>query len=93
MVVFHVKRGDRSEFLFEASVSTSNGELIRSLCRLQNLRLRLAALAEALEGLGRYGVAKPRKSRGWTRTKRAPPPSNAASSTRQTRWATARAKA
>lgn len=64
MVVFHVKRGDRSEFLFEASVSASNDELIRSLCRLQNLRLRLAALAEALEGLGRYGVAKPPQEQG-----------------------------
>ncbi|KAK1934467.1 UPF0769 protein C21orf59 [Phytophthora citrophthora] len=64
MVVFHVKRGDRSEFLFEASVSTSNDTLIRSLCRLQNLRLRLAALSEALEGLGRYGVAKPPQEQG-----------------------------
>ncbi|OWZ05526.1 hypothetical protein PHMEG_00022374 [Phytophthora megakarya] len=58
MVVFHVKRGDRSEFLFEASVSTDNDTLIRSLCRVQNFRLRLAALADALEGLGRYGMAK-----------------------------------
>lgn len=32
--------------------------LIRSLCCVQNLRLRLAALADALEGLGRYGMAK-----------------------------------
>ncbi|KAL3664096.1 hypothetical protein V7S43_010981 [Phytophthora oleae] len=64
MVVFHVKRGDRSEFLFEASVSISNDTLIRSLCRLQNLRLRLAALSDALEGLGRYGVAKPPQEQG-----------------------------
>ncbi|POM77918.1 Hypothetical protein PHPALM_4625, partial [Phytophthora palmivora] len=64
MVVFHVKRGDRSEFLFEASVSTSNDTLVRSLCRVQNLRLRLAALSDALEGLGRYGMAKPPQEQG-----------------------------
>ncbi|RLN92978.1 hypothetical protein BBJ28_00012200 [Nothophytophthora sp. Chile5] len=64
MVVLHVKRGDRSEFLYETTVSTSNDTLVRTLCRLQNLRLRLAALADALEGLGRYGAAKPPAEQG-----------------------------
>jgi hypothetical protein len=64
MVVLHVKRGDRSEFLFQTSVATSNDELIRSVCRLQNLRLRLAALAEALEGLDAYQPDAASKQRG-----------------------------
>lgn len=64
MVLFHVKRGDRSEFLYRASVAMSNDELIRALCRVQNLRLRLAALSDALEGLGRYGPAKPPQEQG-----------------------------
>ncbi|KAI9922944.1 hypothetical protein PsorP6_001196 [Peronosclerospora sorghi] len=64
MVVFHVKRGDSSAFLYETSVSTSNDVVIRTLCRLQNLRLRLAALSDALEGLGRNGFAKPLQEQG-----------------------------
>ncbi|KAF4316329.1 hypothetical protein BBO99_00006841 [Phytophthora kernoviae] len=64
MVVFHVKRGDRSEFLFQANITTNNDDLIRTLCRIQNLRLRLAALADALDGLGRYGMAKPPQEQG-----------------------------
>lgn len=64
MVLFHVKRGDRSEFLHEAPVATLNDTLIRDLCALQNLRLRLAALADALPALAKHGVAKPATEQG-----------------------------
>ncbi|CAI5744341.1 unnamed protein product [Peronospora destructor] len=63
MVVFHVGSG-RSEFLFTASVSTCNDSLIRSLCRVHNLRLRLAALSDALEELGHSNVAKSLQEQG-----------------------------
>ncbi|CCI43854.1 hypothetical protein ABG067_001391 [Albugo candida] len=57
MVLFHVKRGDKNEFLHEASTETSNEDLIFDLCHLNNTRIRLAALADALTDLGRFGVA------------------------------------
>lgn len=58
MVLFHVKRGDKDEFLYAASCDTSNDVLVRALCRVNNARLRLVALADALAGLGQHGVAK-----------------------------------
>ncbi|TYZ57326.1 hypothetical protein PybrP1_002918 [[Pythium] brassicae (nom. inval.)] len=64
MVLFHVKRSDRSEFLHEAPVTTLNDTLIRDLCALQNLRLRLAALADALPALAKHGIAKPPAEQG-----------------------------
>ncbi|TDH72245.1 uncharacterized protein CCR75_006050 [Bremia lactucae] len=57
MVVCHVKRGVSIEFLFETSVETNNDSLIRSLCHVHNLRLRLAALADALNDLASHGMA------------------------------------
>lgn len=58
MVLFHVKRGDKNEFLYETPISTLNDTLIRDLCFLNNTRLRLAVLADALPALGQFGVAK-----------------------------------
>lgn len=58
MVLMHVKRGDKNEFLYETTISTLNDTLIRELCFVNNTRLRLAALADALPTLGQFGVAK-----------------------------------
>lgn len=58
MVLFHVKRGDKNEFLYEAPITTLNDTLIRALCGIHNARLRLAALADALPALGQHGAAK-----------------------------------
>nr|CCA22494.1 conserved hypothetical protein [Albugo laibachii Nc14] len=57
MVLFHVKRGDKNEFLHEATVDTRNEDLICELCYLNNTRIRLSALADALPDLGRFGMA------------------------------------
>jgi hypothetical protein len=64
MVLFHVKRGDKNEFLFESTTAADNDELIRALCRVNNARLRLAALADALPGLGQFGAVKPPSAQG-----------------------------
>lgn len=64
MVLVHVKRGDKNEFLFETTCDTSNDSLIRELCWINNTRLRLAALADALPGLAKHGVAKSPNEQG-----------------------------
>jgi cilia- and flagella-associated protein 298 len=64
MVLVHVKRGDKNEFLFETTTDTSNDALSRALCRVNNARLRLQALADALPGLAKYGVAKSPNEQG-----------------------------
>ncbi|TMW58017.1 hypothetical protein Poli38472_013491 [Pythium oligandrum] len=58
MVVVHVKRGDKNEFLYETKVLTSNDALIRELCAVNNTRLRLQALTDAVPLLAKHGVAK-----------------------------------
>lgn len=72
MVLFHVKRGDKNEFLYETTAAASNDELIRALCRINNARLRLAALADALPGLGQFGAAKPPSEQGLDKYQDAP---------------------
>lgn len=64
MVVVHVKRGDKNEFLYETSTTMANDVLIRELCRINNLRLQLGALADALPALGTHGVAKHPQAQG-----------------------------
>ncbi|DAZ93959.1 TPA: hypothetical protein N0F65_001094 [Lagenidium giganteum] len=64
MVLVHVKRGDKNEFLYETTVRTLNDTLIRELCYVNNMRLRLAVLADALPALGRHGVAKSPNEQG-----------------------------
>ena len=62
MVVFHVTVGPNDEFLVEASLSTTNDELIRSVVAVSNLRVRIAeTLREvytcAQAGLGAHSSA------------------------------------
>ncbi|CAI5727473.1 unnamed protein product [Hyaloperonospora brassicae] len=57
MVVFRVQRSACRAFLVEAPCATRNDALIRSLCSVFNLRLRLAALVEVLEDVARGGTS------------------------------------
>jgi len=58
MVVIHVKRSDKDEFLYETTCATSNDTLIRELVEVWNLRLRLAQLAGSIQEMGKYGPMK-----------------------------------
>jgi hypothetical protein len=64
MVFIHVKRGENNEFLYETTVNQSNDELIRDLCYISNMRLRLSSLADALPSLAKFGVAKAPDNQG-----------------------------
>ncbi|KAJ0395535.1 hypothetical protein ATCC90586_006761 [Pythium insidiosum] len=64
MVLVHVKRGDKNEFLYETTGAASNDALIRELCAVNNARLRLQALADALPSLAKFGVAKSPNEQG-----------------------------
>ncbi|GLE09700.1 hypothetical protein PINS_up021515 [Pythium insidiosum] len=70
MVLVHVKRGDKNEFLYETTVEASNDALIRELCAVNNARLRLQALADALPSLAKFGVPSRPTSRASTSTRK-----------------------
>jgi len=59
MVVIQIKKSDTDSFLYETTCETSNDTLIRELCEINNLRVRLRQLGGALAELGRYGPMKP----------------------------------
>lgn len=59
MVVIHIKKGDGDAFLYETTCQTNNGDLIKELCEIWNLRLRLAQLVGGVRDVGLYGPMKP----------------------------------
>merc|ERR1719316_2314878 len=60
-----VKRTDKNnEFLFEATVKTGVGDLIRELCEVHNLRLKVMRLAMACKELAKHGPLRPEETRG-----------------------------
>ena len=59
MVVIHIKKGDGDAFLYETTCQTNNADLIKELCEIWNLRLRLAQLAGGVRDVGLYGPMKP----------------------------------
>merc|ERR1719440_1876452 len=59
MVVFNVKRGDKSVFLYETTVTQSCDDATRAVCEINNQRLRVVRLCQYCEELASYGPAKP----------------------------------
>merc|ERR1711971_510687 len=58
MVVISIKRQDGDGFLFEATTSTRNDDLITRLVRINNERLRARVIVEAARGLASFGPMK-----------------------------------
>ena len=58
MVVIQIKNNDLDSFLYETTCDTTNDALVRDLCKIWNLRLRLRQLAGGLREMAKYGPMK-----------------------------------
>ncbi|XP_036921169.1 cilia- and flagella-associated protein 298 [Sturnira hondurensis] len=66
MVLLHVKRGDESQFLLQASGSTELEELTVQVTRVYNARLKVQRICSEMEELAEHGVFLPPNMQGLT---------------------------
>jgi len=65
MVILDVKRSEKkNEFLYETTVKMNVGELLRELCEVHNLRLKVLRLALCCKELAKHGPIRPEETRG-----------------------------
>lgn len=65
MVILDVKRSEKkNEFLFETSVKSNIGDLLKELCEVHNLRLKVLRLASSCKELAKHGPIRPEETRG-----------------------------
>lgn len=65
MVILDVKRSEKkNEFLFETTVKANIGDLLRELCEVHNLRLKVLRLAVTCKELAKHGPLRPEETRG-----------------------------
>jgi len=65
MVILDVKRTEKkNEFLFETTVKSNVGDLIRELVELHNIRLKVLRLASTCKELAKHGPIRPEETRG-----------------------------
>jgi len=65
MVIIDVKRSEKkNEFLYETTVKIGCDELLRDLCELHNLRLKVLRLAVTCKELAKHGPIRPEETRG-----------------------------
>jgi len=65
MVILDVKRTDKkNEFLYETTVKIDCKELLRELCELHNLRLKVLRLSVTCKELAKHGPIRPEETRG-----------------------------
>jgi len=65
MVVLDVKRSEKkNEFLFETTVKANVSDVLKELCELHNLRLKVVRLAVSCKELAKHGPLRPEETRG-----------------------------
>jgi len=65
MVILDVKRSEKkNEFLFETTVKMKVLDLLRELCDVHNLRLKVLRLALCCKELAKHGPIRPEETRG-----------------------------
>ncbi|CAE8588484.1 unnamed protein product [Polarella glacialis] len=65
MVILDVKRSEKkNEFLFETTVKSNVGDVVKELCTVHNLRLKVQRLALCLKELAKHGPLRPEETRG-----------------------------
>lgn len=65
MVILDVKRSEKkNEFLFETTVKVKMSDLLRELCDVHNLRLKVLRLALCCKELAKHGPIRPEETRG-----------------------------
>ena len=66
MVLIHLKKGDKFQFLHETPCATTVEQLNKDLVYLVNQKARVERLIEAVNGLLEFGPLKPEGVRGLT---------------------------
>lgn len=65
MVILDVKRSEKkNEFLFETTVKSNVGDMIREIVDVHNLRLKVLRLAVSCKELAKHGPIRPEETRG-----------------------------
>lgn len=65
MVILDVKRTEKkNEFLFETTVKANVSDVLRELCEVHNLRLKVLRLAMSCKELAKHGPLRPEETRG-----------------------------
>mmetsp|Transcript_10750 Transcript_10750/g.34172 ORF Transcript_10750/g.34172 Transcript_10750/m.34172 type:complete len:287 (+) Transcript_10750:28-888(+) len=64
MVLFHIKRTDTDQFLFETKTTESNDTLIRTLVKINNMRVLIQQLCLGCERLVEFGPMKRPEEQG-----------------------------
>eukprot|EP00742_Colponemidia_sp_Colp-10_P005332 GILJ01005697.1.p1 GENE.GILJ01005697.1~~GILJ01005697.1.p1 ORF type:complete len:309 (-),score=56.47 GILJ01005697.1:102-989(-) len=64
MVLLHVKKSDKQEFLFECSVNDQVDDVTKQVCAIHNLRMKMERLVGAAAELADHGPIKPEDQRG-----------------------------
>jgi hypothetical protein len=65
MVILDIKRTDKkNEFLFETTVKNNVGDVVKELCEVHNLRLKVMRLAMCCKELSKHGPLRPEETRG-----------------------------
>lgn len=65
MVILDIKTTNkRDEFLFETTVKANVGNVLRELCEIHNLRLKVLRLAGSCKELAAHGPIRPEETRG-----------------------------
>lgn len=65
MVILDVKRSEKkNEFLFETTVKANVGDVVKELCEVHNLRLKVLRLAVSCKELAKHGPLRPEETRG-----------------------------
>lgn len=65
MVILNVKRSEKkNEFLFESTVKVGVADLLKELCEVHNLRLKVLRLAVTCKELAKHGPIRPEETRG-----------------------------
>jgi len=65
MVILDVKRSEKkNEFLYETTVKIGVGDLLKDLCEVHNLRLKVIRMSMACTELAKHGPLRPEETRG-----------------------------
>jgi len=65
MVILDVKRSEKkNEFLYETTVKIPISDLLKDLCELHNLRLKVLRVAVTCKELAKHGPIRPEETRG-----------------------------
>lgn len=64
MVVFHVKRGEESQFIYETDVKNDVDYVVKDITAIYNGRLKVTRICYEIEELGKHGTFLPEEMQG-----------------------------